>query len=48
VRRELEKLNGGTSLPVPADLDEQIRKYLDAYPGACWDQAVAAIAVKTM
>jgi hypothetical protein len=43
VRRELQKLDGGPSIPVPLDLDKQVRKYLDEHPDVCWDDAVAAI-----
>lgn len=43
IRRELKKLNGGSKVMVPRDLQEQVRDYLQQHPEERWDAAVAAI-----
>jgi hypothetical protein len=39
----LAKLNGGSPVQVPDDLEEQVAKILDEFPTVRWDQAVASI-----
>ena len=43
IKRELKKLNGGSKVTVPHDLQEKVRDYLQQHPEARWDAAVAAL-----
>ena len=43
ISRELKKLNGGSEVKVPRDLQARVRDYLRQHPAARWDEAVAAI-----
>jgi DNA topoisomerase VI subunit B len=46
LKRELRKLQGGPKVSVPADLLEQVRRYLAEHPEQRWDAAVTAVAKK--
>jgi DNA topoisomerase VI subunit B len=47
VQRELNKLNGSfKNAPVPPDLEQRVRGYLQQHPAARWDEAVADIVVE--
>jgi len=43
LKRELRKLEAGPKVKVPADLLDQVRRYLGEHPEQRWDAAVAAV-----
>jgi DNA topoisomerase VI subunit B len=43
ISRELKKLNGGSEVKVPRDLQVKVRTYLKKHPTMRWDEAVGAI-----